>query len=167
MCPRTNDALSAFISASAPAVTWSPVEAIAEHLEAELCDSSPSSTNHRFKTTQYLMCERTSNSVGIPTCLLSCKARTERKGYLFQHIFRPYLGESLFVHFSASSKEDSWAQPFRWVGKWKKQVQGFILRKKNLKETDFFQPFPIYFLHSKAFAELWHNPNILVTKILG
>lgn len=72
MCPRTNGALSAFISANAPAVTWSPAEIIAMHLEVVLCDSSASSTNHRFKTLQYLMCGRTSDSVETPAYLLSC-----------------------------------------------------------------------------------------------
>lgn len=164
ICPRTNDALSAFISARASAVTWSPVEVLAVHLEVVLCDSSTSSTNHRFKTLQYLMYGRTSDSVETSTYLLSCEACTEGNGYFFfQLIFRPQLGESLFIHFPTSGREELWAEPLRWMGKWKKQLQGFILRK-NLKETWLFPAFSHFLFAVKSICQilqmLWDNPKL-------
>lgn len=70
-------------STSVSALTQPPVQEIAVHREVAQFDSSTSPTNHRFKTLQYLMQGRTSDSAETPTYLLSCKASTEGKGVFF------------------------------------------------------------------------------------
>lgn len=154
ICPRTNDALSAFISARASAVTWSPVEVLAVHLEVVLCDSSTSSTNHRFKTLQYLMYGRTSDSVETSTYLLSCEACTEGNGYFFfSAYFQTPIGRILVYTLSNFRQRGIVSRAPQVNGKMEETTARFHFKKKSKGNLTFSSFFPFSFCSQK------HLPN--------